>query len=325
MRYMHRLLAVVALFAIASAPASGQSLLDRLKKKAQEAIEQKAEDKVNAKLDAMTTKLVDNSFAALFGDSTAAGTDAAGAGASTGASAGGARATTGVGRGVPPFSAGLNAKTEDKYVFPVVVTSEIESTERDGKGSGKAVLKMHFNPSAAYTGTLIESLDGKRQDAAAFAILDAKNKSMVMLMVADKNRFSIAYDWTEAEQYAQEQPETAVNWDTVTTWRSFKRIGTKTIAGFATEGFRAEGSDGAVEVWVSHDKRLTNGGMFGANSSLKQLRGHIPSEMPQGMPLEMTTSSASGDRVTLRVTNITTSANVTYVMADYPRMMGGKR
>jgi hypothetical protein len=327
MRYTHRLMAA-ALFAIASAPASGQSLLDRLKKKAQEAIEQKAEDKVNAKLDAMTTKIVDNSFAALFGDSTAAGTDAGGAGgagASNGASAGGARATTGASRGVPPFSAVLNAKTEDKYVFSVVVTSEIEATEHGDKGSGKAVLKMHFNPSAAYTGTLIESLDGKRQDATAFAILDAKNKAMVMLMAADKNKFSIAYDWTEAERYAQEQPETAVNWDTVTTWRSFKRIGTKTIAGFATEGFRAEGADGAVEVWVSHDKRLTNGGMFGANSSLKQLRGHIPSEMPQGMPLEMTTNSASGDRLTLRVTNITTSANVTYVMADYPRMMGGKR
>jgi hypothetical protein len=317
MRRTPQLLAVLALLSAVSAPANGQSLLDRLKKKAQDAIEQKAEDKMNAKLDAMAEKLVDNSFAALFGDSSATG--AGGAAATSGARNDG----TGAARGLPPFSLGANAKTEDRYTFSVVVTSEIESAERDGKSAGKAVLKMHFNPSTAYTGTLIEAVDGKRQDA-AFAILDAKNKSMVMLMVADKNKFSIAYDWTEAERYAQEHPEPAVNWDTVTTWRGFKRIGTKTIAGFPTEGYRAEGADGTVEFWVSHDRRLTAGGMFGANSSLKQLRGRIPDEMPQGMPLEMTSTSPSGERVTLRVTNINTSANVTYLMADYPRV-GGKR
>ena len=59
MRRTPQLLAVLALLSAVSAPATGQSLLDRLKKKAQDAIEQKAEDKMNAKLDAMAEKLVD--------------------------------------------------------------------------------------------------------------------------------------------------------------------------------------------------------------------------------------------------------------------------
>lgn len=44
------------------------------------------------------------------------------------------------------------------------------------------------------------------------------------------------------------------------------KIGTKTIAGYAVDGDRAEAADSMAEVWVSHDQALAGGGMFGAGS-----------------------------------------------------------
>ena len=295
-----------------AAPTSAQGILDRLKKKAADAVEKKAEDKATAKIDQMAQKLVDNSFAALFGDSTGA--------AATGG--------TGAGGGLP-FSIGSNAKTESSYTFNVVTTMEIESSRRAGKSDGKAVLEMHFNTNEPYTGTRVASADGKRTEGVAFVVLDAKNQAMVMLMASEKSKFSIAYDWKEAQRYAEaagNSPRDQVNWDTVKVWKNYSRIGTRTIAGFPADGYRTETPDVTIEVWVSRDGRLGAGKLFGANSGLKQMKGRLPAEYPQGMLLEMTSvNNGTGEKVTMRVTNIDTNAHVTYAMADYPKMELGKK
>src|ERR1039457_763184 len=100
----------------------------------------------------MSQKLVDNSFAAVFGDS----------------SAGGAKG--GPGAAGSPCSLGGNATTESSYTFNVVTTMEIESN-KSSKSDGKAILKMHFNTNEPYTGTSIQSTDPKEQGT-AFVILD---------------------------------------------------------------------------------------------------------------------------------------------------------
>jgi hypothetical protein len=234
MRSTLRLGACAVLIIVFAAPARGQGILDRMKKKAEEAVTKKAEDKVNAKIDEMAQKMVDNSFATMFGDSAA---PTAGGGASGSASRGGSG-------GGMPFSLGSNAKTESSYTFNVVETMEIESSKRTGKGDGKAVMMMHFNTSEAYTGTSIVSADGKKPEGGAFIVLDAKNQAMVMLMSSEKDnkKFSIAYDWKEAQKYAQANaaPKDQVNWDTVKVWRTYTKIGSKTIAGFAADGYRTE-------------------------------------------------------------------------------------
>lgn len=312
MRALLRIGACTSLFVATQTPARAQGIMDRLKKKATEAVEKKAEDKVNAKIDAMSQKLVDNSFSALFGDST----DAANSG---GGGAGGGKAGGGM-----PFSIGSNAKTESSYNFTIVETMEMEST----KGRGKSIMKMHFNPNEAYTGTAIESTEGKKSDGNGFIVLDAKNQAMVMLMASDKSKFSIAYDWKEAQKYASASatPTDKVNWDTVKAWRNFTKIGTKTIAGYAAEGYKTDSPDATSEIWVSRDKKLAVGSMFAATSSMKQMKGRIPDDYPQGMMLEMTsTNTKSGEKFTMRVTNIDTNAHVTYSMSDYPKMEMGKK
>jgi hypothetical protein len=302
MRDLLRLGACAVLLTTVSAPAHAQGLLDRLKKKATDAIEQKAADKVEEKVSQMMQKMAEKSFSSAFGDS---------------ASAGGA---SGKGGGGLPFSLGTNAKTEDRYTFNVVTTMEIVSS----KSADKAVLTMHFNSSEPYTGTAISSGDRKTSDGSAFIILDAKNQSMVMLMASDKSKFSMAYDWKEALTYAKSvagTPKEQVNWDTVKVWRNWSRIGSKTIAGFSAEGYRSTSPEASIELWVTRDGKLSVGNMFAANSGLKQMKGRLPADYPQGMLLEMTSvNSSTGEKVTMTVTNIDTNAHVTYAMADYPKI-----
>jgi hypothetical protein len=251
----------------------------------------------------------------MFGDSSGTGVKGSGG-------AGGAGATG------SPFSLGGNAKTEDSYTFNVVSTMEIVSS----KNTDKAILKMHFNTNEAYTGTSITSADPKTaQQGNAFIVFDAKNQAMVMMMASDKKKFSIAYSWAESQKFATAAataaatPKEQVNWDTVKVWKSYSKIGTKTIAGYSADGYRMDSPDGNVEMWVSHDSKLSVGNMFGASSNLKQMQGRLPADYPQGMLLQMISTNKSGEKLTMTVTNIDTNAHVTYAMSDYPKMDMGKK
>ena len=313
MRTLLRLGACAAILTSLATPARAQGIFDRIKKKAADAVTQKAEDKVNSKIDELSRKMVDNSFAAIFGDS---------AGTTTGGAAGG-----GAGRGLP-FSIGSNAKTESSYTFNVVTTMEIVSS----KQNGKAILTTLVNTREPYLGMKIVGPDDKKADGTAVIVLDSKNQAMVMLMSTDTSKFSMAYSWANALKYAPpptaaaDAPQHQVNWDTVKVWKSYTKIGTKTIAGYAADGYRMETTDGTAEVWVSHDPVLGGGGMFGAGSELKQLRGRLPADYPTGMLLQMTgVDNKTGEKVNMTVTNIDKNAHTTYAMSDYPPIGAGKK
>ena len=66
--------------------------------------------------------------------------------------------------------------------------------------------------------------------------------------------------------------------------------------------------------------------MFGASSGLKQMKGRLPADYPQGMLMQMTSlNNKTGEKVSMTVTNNDTNAHVTYAMSDYPRMGAGKK
>jgi hypothetical protein len=175
----------------------------------------------------MAQKMVDNTFGAMFDSAGSAGGNAGGGGM--------------------PFSLGGNAKNEDRYQFTVVSMMDIESTAKSGRVS-KAVMQMHFNPDAPYVGTNMISMDGKKVEGTAFVVMDAKNQSMVMLMAKDKDKFSIAYEWKDAVKFAEAaaSPNQQVNWDTVTTWKSWQKLGSRTIAGLAATGYRGTSAEGTT-------------------------------------------------------------------------------
>lgn len=308
MRTLLRLSAGVAILISLATPVRAQGIFGRIKKKAADALTQKTEDKINSKIDELSQKMVDNSFATIFGDSV---------GAATGGGAGG-RAGHGL-----PFSILGNAKTESNYTFNIVTTMEIVSSKEDGK----AVLTTLYNTSEPYVGMKIVSPDDKKSNGTAVIVLDSKNQAMVMLMSTDTSKFSMAYGWANAQKYAQSATATAtattppppVNWDTVKVWKSYTKIGTKTIAGYSADGYRMETTDGVGEVWVSHDPALAGGGMFGAGAELKQLKGRVPADYPVGMLLQMTSmDNKTGEKVSMTVTNVDTHAHTTYAMSDYP-------
>src|ERR1017187_5112931 len=72
MRTLLRLASCAAILPAFTTPARSQGIFDRIKKKATDAVSQKGEDKVNSKIDEMSSKLVDKSFATMFGDSAGA-------------------------------------------------------------------------------------------------------------------------------------------------------------------------------------------------------------------------------------------------------------
>jgi hypothetical protein len=304
MRTLLRLGACAAILTTFSSTARPQGILDRIKKKAVDAAAQKAEEKVAEKIGEMSQKMVENSMASIFGDSASA---------------------AGGGRGGLPFLIGTNAKTESSYSFNVVTTMEIESS----KQAGKVVLTTLYNTSEPYVGMKIVSPDDNKANGTAFIVMDAKNQTMVMMMSTDTSKFSMAYGWSDAKKYApptSSAPKEQVNWDTVKVWRNYTRIGTKTIAGYASDGYRMESPDGTADVWVSHDHALAGGGMFGASSQLKQMRGRLPADYPQGMLMQVTSvNNNTGEKGSMTVTNIDTNARVTYAMSDYPKLGAGKK
>lgn len=307
--------AVLVLGAAIASPASAQGL-GGLRKRATDAVEQKANQKVGQKIDEAAQKLVDRSFDSVFGDESTTSND---------------KSKSKDGGSSRIFSMLPNAPTEERYDFDAVFTYEIESISK-GKTSGdKALMVMNFNNEGKYTGTRIASADPKKDDGAVFAIFDIKNESMVMLMTSDKKeKASMAYSWKDAKRFAgppdpvpttgtTNVPQTVVT--PTAKPITFTSLGKRTIAGYAAEGYKGENEDGEAEVWVSRDPSLTYSRMMGASSSMKGMHGVMPGSYPAGMILEVTsTDRKSGDKGRMTIKSIDTKAKVRIDMSEYPRL-----
>ncbi len=293
----------ITFLSLTAIDASAQ-VLKRLQQKAQGAVERKLEEKVDQKIEQMADKLVNNSFDAIFGEMETN--------------------PDGTPRKLP-FTLGDVAK-EDVYSFDTVVTMEIESVKADGSSDGKAEMLMHLSEDAPYTGTKITSDDMRSSNSDVFIIYDFKNESMLMLMDSEGTKMSIGYKWTEALEAIQDSIAAEdINWDETETWNGYKRIGTRTIAGYSCQGYEYEDESATMQIWVTREVEIGWHSMFGANANSKQLQGRIPDEYPYGMMMELTTTSKqNGEKSVIKVTNIDERANVRYVMADYPTVSLGQ-
>ena len=306
----------VALFLLSIPQAEADAQLGRLlERKAKEAVERKAEAKVDQKIDELAGKMVDRSFESIFG---ADGPEGA---ASSGASgSGGASARRG---GAGMFAAMPNAPTEERYDFDLVISYDLELTERGKRSEETATMMTHYSRSAPYTGTRMIPKDAKKSDGEAFIIFDAKNESMVMLMTSEDGKFSMAYGWKDAQAFVDAAAAGSADVAAAEEPVNFERIGTKQIAGYSADGYRTTTEDGTSEIWVSRDAALAPGRMFGANASMKQMRGIIPDGQPMGAMLEVNTLSKDGDRMIMRATKVDTGARVRIEMSEYPKVGAG--
>jgi hypothetical protein len=315
MRFSRTILPITALLAMSATTASAQ-ILRGIGRKAADAIERKTEQKIDSEIEKAAERLVERSFESMFG-----GEDTTGSKNSKGSS-----------RSSRMFNLMPNAPTEDRYDFDAVFTYEIENYEGGKSNGDKALMMMHFNSAGKYAGTRFLAADKKKEDGELFVIFDVKNQSMVMLMESEKDgKMSMAYSWKDALKYAdtttpppaaarpsgRQTPPAAATTPTAT----YSKLGSKNIAGYATEGYRYDTPDGTMDVWIANDPSLTYGRMMGAASSMKQVRGNIPQDHPVGMLMEtVTVDKKSGDKGRMTVTKIQKNANVKVDMAQYPRL-----
>jgi hypothetical protein len=304
MKYLIMLLTAGLMSVTFSTDAEAQ-LLNRLKKKAQDAAENKAEEKIAERVERAAEQMVERSWNSVFGEMPEDSTSDR----------------------QLPFMRSSNVTTEDEYNFDTVTTMEIETIRENGESDPPVIMNMHFSENEMYTGTQFESEEMKKEEGDLFIIYDFKNSAMLMLMSSEEDNFSFAYDWEQTLNDARSDSATQheVNWDETDEWQGYTKIGNKNILGYDCDGYRSETENENIEIWVSRDADFGMNNFFSANANAKQIKGKIPENYPQGMVMEMNSEDLrSGDKTTMKITDINKNAQVTYVMADYPIMSLGQ-
>jgi hypothetical protein len=296
MSYIVKTLIGVMAYLLLASTADAQ-ILDRLRNRAQQAAEDRVEQRLSEEVERAAEQMVDRTWESIFGD--------------------GIISANGERRSIP-FSLNSNATTEDAYHFNIVTTMEIEIVNEDGEAEPPMTMRMHFNDSELYTGTGFTGEDMEMEDGEVFIIYDFKNSAMVMLMESEDGKFSFAYDWTQMLEIIEERADEE-DWEEYEEWEGFTRIGTKTILGYQAEGFESRSEYHVSEMWVTRDAAYGMENMFQAHANAKQLGNIFPDDFPHGMILELVNEDLeSGEKSTMRVTDIRENANVTYQMSDYP-------
>lgn len=293
---------ILFFIALGTTTTKGQ-ILKRLQQKAEQAVERAVEKKVDQELEKAANRMVENSWNAIFG--TAEGGNK--------------------GIGNLPFTMGANVKTEDEYAFDIMARMKMEGVDAKGKPAEPVYMETYFAENAPYTGTKIQSEEMQQEQGDIFIIYDFANAAMLILMEAEEGKFSFAYGFADAENYLKEANEdTDVNWEEVDQWNGFTRIGSKTINGYACEGYRMEDEEAINEVWVSRDESFGMEKWMGANSNTKQLQGKLPSNYPNGTLVQsIYKDKSSQESMTMTLEEVKKNLNTRYRMADYPSMSFG--
>jgi hypothetical protein len=140
---------------------------------------------------------------------------------------------------------------------------------------------------------------------AAMMIYDFDNQAMVMLMEAEESRFSIAYNWAIASAEWNTPPATAADMP------QFESLGTRTINGYASEGYRTVDGDQTTDMWVSTEVAPGIERIFQANRTVPMMNANMPAGYPQGMIMELTSENTkTSEKVVMRTLGIETGKPV---------------
>jgi hypothetical protein len=283
-------------------------LKDRLANAVEERIERNVEDRVVKNLEDSARQSVDQSFNAIF-----SGVDATGAPN---------------GQGGPSILSSMldtsNLKLQDEYNFDIAANFEIQAFDSDGQASEPMQMVFHYAENAPYTGTQMLSGDAANAGA-AMIIYDFDNQAMIMLMDTDGSRFSIAYNWAiAAAEWNKASATEAGPSDVTQDVPQFESIGTRTINGYSSEGYRTVATDQVTEIWVSDEVAPGIERIFQANRTVPMMNASMPEGYPQGMVMELTSENTkTAEKVVMRTLGIDTGNQVSFKMSDYPLMSLG--
>lgn len=256
---------------------SKAQILNKLKSKVQQAIErkieQKVEEKVEKEIDKAAGKAVDNAWDAVFGVDSSNGKSSID--------------TTKLRQLNTVFNS-ANIPVESQYSFDVKTSLEMKFIPKSGKVEPPTLMEMYFKQGAKYMGSTIKQDQAKNQGEMMFMIADYQNKALIVLMGDNEKKYRtvMSMDPTIYNQSNQVNPtETPVDWNNITEWRGYKKLGKRTILGYSCDGYTITNEMGKSEVWVTRDEVFSMENFF--NSANTGMKSKFPSEMPYGMLVEM--------------------------------------
>lgn len=295
MRVSISALLILCIIAISTMPVQAQ-FLNRLKKKAQEAVEDRVEEKIDQKLRQVAYRSVDRTWESIFGESTEDLEDGA----------------------APPrlpFTLNSNVKTEEEYQFDRESVMEIINHE-EGEQE-KMLMKMYISADGEYSGTSFEGGDFDEAQEPTM-IYDYKNNAMVMLMESEEGKFSFAYEWSatipDEELTGDEESDEIGN-----PYSGYESLGSRTILGYECEGYRSETDETVTDYWVTAEKVEGISNTLDANSNTKYLTGNPIMIHGYGTVMEVSSSEKGSDKkMVMKMIQVNKEVSRSFNMDDYP-------
>jgi hypothetical protein len=299
--------------AITIAPVFGNAqILNKLKNKVQQAIErkieQKVEEKVEREVDKAAGKAVDNAWDAVFGADSA--------------SYNGSSIDTAKLKQLSSVFNQANVPTESQYSFDIKTTMEMKFIPKSGRLDPPTILEMYFKQGTKYTGSTYTGDASRNEGEMMFMIADYQNKALIVLMSDKEKKFRtvMSMDPTlynlSAEVEKQQEP---VDWNNVTEWRGYKKLGKRTILGYSCDGYAITNEIGKSEVWITRDEIFGMENFFNAGNM--GMKSKFPSEMPYGMLVEMQSEDLkTGDKSIITLKEVKKGINQIFKISDYPKI-----
>jgi len=165
------------------------------------------------------------------------------------------------------FGTSMNAPAESVYEFDYRITYFIESVEKGT--STKMRMNTYVNSKESYFAIQMNELSGSSGSgsgpADAYMIMDQKNSVMVMLINENGQRSSMALSLPETTMDEIMESASTIG-DESTTESSpmsltagfnamygYESIGSRSISGYDTQGFRMQEGRSQVEIWVTDE------------------------------------------------------------------------
>ncbi len=299
--------------AITLAPIFGNAqILNKLKSKVQQAIErkieQKVEEKVEREVDKAAGKAVDNAWDAVFGADAATYNES--------------NIDTAKLKQLSSVFNQANVPTESQYSFDIKTTMEMKFIPKSGKLEPPTMLEMYFKQGSKYTGSTYKADPSKNQSEMMFMIADYQNKALVVLMGDNEQKYRTVMSMDPALFNLSNQVETQqenIDWNNVTEWRGYKKLGKRTIMGYSCDGYTITNEIGKSEVWITRDELFGMENIFNAGNM--GMKSKFPSEMPYGMLVEMQSEDLkTGDKSIITLKEVKKGINQVYKMRDYPKI-----
>ena len=299
--------------AITIAPVFGNAqILNKLKNKVQQAIErkieQKVEEKVEREVDKAAGKAVDNAWDAVFGADSA--------------SYNGSSIDTAKLKQLSSVFNQANVPTESQYSFDIKTTMEMKFIPKSGRLDPPTILEMYFKQGTKYTGSTYTGDASRNEGEMMFMIADYQNKALIVLMGDNEKKYRTVMSMDPAlynQSNQVEKQQDPVDWNNVTEWRGYKKLGKKTIMGYSCDGYSITNEIGKSEVWITRDETFGTENFFNAGNM--GMKSKFPSEMPYGMLVEMQSEDLkTGDKSIITLKEVKKGINQIFKISDYPKI-----